>query len=91
MQVVSSDGTAQRWVPFGKFSLPVAKATDKDKSEAAKLGDALAEGVLSRLVRAQLRRGPQVKGKPTYQVRIENASPLMLNGLAVLGVGTKEE
>ena len=62
----------------------------QDKSEAAKLGDALAEGVLSRLVRAQLRRGPQVKGKPTYQVRIENASPLILNGLAVLGVGTKE-
>ena len=39
------------------------QGTDKDKSEAAKLGDALAEGVLGRLVRAQLRRGPQVKGR----------------------------
>ena len=46
VQVASTDGTAQRWVPFGKFTLPVAKATDKDKSEAAKFGDALAEGVL---------------------------------------------
>ena len=60
------------------------------KFDAAKFGDALAEGVLSRLVRAQLRRGPQVKGKPTYQVRIDNASPLILNGLAVLGTGTAE-
>ena len=34
--------------------------------------------------------GPQVKGKPTYQVRIENASPLILNGLAVLGTGDAE-
>ena len=49
VQVASSDGTAQRWVPFGKFTVPVVKATDKDKSEAAKLGDALAEGVLGRL------------------------------------------
>jgi hypothetical protein len=46
--------------------------------------------VLSRLVRAQLRRGPTVKGKPTYQVRIENASPLILNGLAIAGAATKE-
>jgi hypothetical protein len=90
VQVASSDGAAQRWVPFGKFTVPVAKAIEKDKPEAAKLGDALAEGVLNWLVRAQLRRGPQMKGKLTYQVRIENASPLVLNGLAVLGVGTKE-
>ena len=34
--------------------------------------------------------GPQVKGKATYQVRIENASPLILNGLAVLGTGDAE-
>jgi len=88
VQVASSDGTAAKWVPFGKFSLPVAKDSAKDR--AAKFGDALAEGVLGRLVRAQLRRGPQVKGKPTYQVRIENASPLILNGLAVLGTGGSE-
>jgi hypothetical protein len=90
VQVESSDGTAQRWVPFGKFTVPVVKGTDKDKPEAAKLGDALAEGVLGRLVRAQLRHGPQMKGRLTYQVRIENFSPLILNGLAVLGAGTKE-
>jgi hypothetical protein len=90
VQVARSDGTAEKWVPFGKFSVPVPKVSEKEKFDAAKFGDALAEGVLSRLVRAQLRRGPQVKGKATYQVRIENASPLILNGLAVLGIGTKE-
>ena len=28
-----------------------------------------------------------VKGKPFYKVRIDNASPLILNGLAILGEG----
>jgi hypothetical protein len=83
VQVLSSDGSARRWLPFGKFSL--AAEHKGQQLEAAKLADAVAENVLSRLVRAQLRRGPTVKGKPTYQVRIDNASPLVLNGLAVLG------
>ena len=43
------------------------------------------------MVRAQYMRGPNVKGKATYQVRIDNASPLVLNGLAVLGTETKTE
>ena len=45
----------------------------------------MAEGIISRLVRAQLIKGPRDKGKPTYGIRIENASPLILNGLAVVG------
>jgi len=85
--VQSSDGSAGRWVGYGKFALSCSASS----FQAAKFGDALAEGVLSRLVRAQLRRGPTVKGKPTYQVRIDNASPLVLNGLAVLGTETKAD
>ena len=50
----------------------------------------MAEGVLGRLVRAQLSKGPRVKGKDTYKVRIDNASPLILNGLAVAGTSKKE-
>jgi hypothetical protein len=49
------------------------------------VADALAGGILDRLVRAQLSPGPRAKGKPTYRIRIENASPLVLNGLAVQG------
>ncbi len=89
VQVVCSDGSASRWLPFGKFTLPLDAGAEK--FQAAKFGEALAEGVLSRMVRAQYMRGPNVKGKATYQVRIDNASPLVLNGLAVLGTETKTD
>ena len=89
VQVICTDGSASKWAPFGKFSLPLSASTAK--FEAAKFGEALAEGVLGRMVRAQYMRGPTVKGKATYQVRIDNASPLVLNGLAVLGTETKTE
>ena len=31
------------------------------------------------------------KGKLIHQIRIENASPLILNGLALVGTGSKED
>ena len=46
-------------------------------------------GTLNRLVRAQLIKGPRDKGKLTYRIRIDNASPLILNGLAALGTDSK--
>ena len=36
-------------------------------------------------------KGPRVKGKETFYVRIDNASPLLLNGLAITGEGVKGE
>ena len=48
----------------------------------------MAEGLLSRLVRAQVSKTQQMsKGKPVYIIKIDNASALILNGLAILGVG----
>ena len=82
MQVAASDA-AGRWVPAGKFSLKCERQAGK--LDESKFADALAEGILGRLVRAQLSKGPRVKGKETYKVRIDNASPLILNGLDVLG------
>jgi hypothetical protein len=83
VQVAKSDGAATAWAAVGKFTLPVGR---KDgRVEGAAFGDALAEGILGRLVRAQMSKGPLVKGKPTYKIRIDNASPLILNGLAVQG------
>jgi hypothetical protein len=38
------------------------------------------------MVDAKLVKGKKVKGKETYTVRIDNDSPLILNGLAVTGV-----
>ena len=62
-------------------------------STRARFADGLAEGVLNRLVRAQVIKGATTreKGKLVYQIRIENASPMILNGLALLGTGSPEE
>lgn len=87
-QVGSSDGTAEKWVPFGKFSLPVAR--EGQAFDAARFVDALAEGLLNRLVRTQLTKGPREKGHQTYRIRIDNASPLILNGLAAVGTTSKD-
>ena len=87
VQVVSSDGSAQKWLPSGKFSLPIAM--DRGKFDSARFADSLAEGIISRLVRAQLIKGPREKGRLTYGIRIDNVSPLNLNGLAVLGTVDK--
>jgi len=88
VQVLASDATATRWLPAGKFTLPLARESGKLKG--VEFGNAMAEGVLGRLVRAQLSKGARVKGKDTYKVRIDNASPLILNGLAVAGIEKKD-
>ena len=48
--------------------------------------------MLNRLVRAQVIKGATTreKGKLVYQIRIENYSPMILNGLALLGTGSPE-
>jgi hypothetical protein len=89
VQVFASDGPAQHWVAFGKFSIPVKQ--DKGKLDAYHLCEEMSEGILNRLVRAQLSKGVNDKGKVHYEIRIENASPLVLNGLAALGVASKAD
>ena len=85
VQVLGSDAAASNWVPFGKFNLPLAQG--QEKFDATRFADSLAEGVLNRLVRAQVIKGATTreKGKLVYQIRIENSSPMVLNGLALLG------
>jgi hypothetical protein len=85
VHVATSDGAAAAWVPAGKFALPVAIADGKVK--ALEFADSLAEGLLGRLVRAQVSKAGVVKGKTVYKIRIDNASPLILNGLAIRGTG----
>jgi hypothetical protein len=87
VNVTTSDSSASAWHPEGKFTLPVT--LENGKPQAAKFADAMAEGLLGRLVRAQLSRtGQMVKGKALYKIRIDNASPLIVNGVAILGEGT---
>ena len=87
--VAKSDGGATAWATVGKFTVPVERADGKLKEAA--FGDTLAEGILSRMVRAQLSKGPLVKGKQTYKIRIDNASPLLLNGLAIQGTVSESD
>ena len=88
VQVATSGASATSWQPAGKFTLPLSREAGPMK--AAEVADTLAEGLLGRLVRAQLSKtATKVKGQDVYKVRIDNASPLVLNGVAVLGNETK--
>ena len=91
VQVLGTDALAANWVAFGKFNLPLAEGAGK--FDAARFAGDLAEGVLNRMVRAQVIKGATTreKGKLIYQIRIENFSPMVLNGLALLGTDSPEK
>jgi hypothetical protein len=90
VRVLTTDEAGTAWRAVGKFSLALAdsKGTERPASEVA---DALAEGILDRLVRVHLTAGPRVKGKETYKIRIDNGSPLVLHGLALAGSAADPE
>ncbi|WP_406696570.1 hypothetical protein V5E97_36860 [Singulisphaera sp. Ch08] len=90
VQVATSDGPARSWLAAGKFTLPLTRMKTGELNTSA-VADGLAEGILNRVVRAQLALGARSKGKPTYKIKIENASPLVLNGVSVLGRGSDTE
>ena len=95
----ASHPSGSDWVSLGTFpvKLPDPKAHSPSaadavpvpaltkEAEAARLGDAVADAMLGRLVRVYLSRGPKVKGKDTFRVKIVNSSPLLVNGLALGG------
>ena len=95
-QLSASDPIKGEWAPVGKFALTVPPAGDR---RADALADALAEEMLARLVKVTLRKTPPstgpiavpAKASNAYTIRVENYSPLMLNGLAVAGVGAKAD
>jgi hypothetical protein len=90
VQVASSDGMARSWMAFGKFALKT-KGTD-GAFDAARVADGVAEGIISRLVRAQiLKEKTRDKGRLVYLIRIENASPLILSGLALQSAAEKAD
>jgi hypothetical protein len=79
-----SDPDGATWVPKGKFTLPLTRG-DSGVLKATDVALAMGEGLLGRLVRTQLSPGPRVKGKASYKLRVDNASPMVLNGLAFAG------
>jgi hypothetical protein len=87
VQVLTTDESGTAWQQHGTFSLALADAKGSARP-AVEVADALALGVLDRLVRVELSPGPRIKGKATYEIRLDNASPLVLRGLAVAGAGS---
>ena len=89
VQLSGSDASARSWVSFGKFN--VARRGGRTAGDATQLADEIAEGMLGRLVRTRLVKGPREKSKLTYRIKIENGSPFRLNGLAAVGLESPED
>ena len=86
VQAACSDAGLKNWTAVGKFNLSLAR----DEKGHIKMFDAtkgIGEGLLGRVVRAQVTKTKRhVKGKMIYFIRVENVSPLALNGIAISGV-----
>jgi hypothetical protein len=89
VQVATSDGAAQSWMASGKFSLKLKDA--EGNVDTARLADGVAEGIISRLVTARITEKARDRGKLIYFIRIDNASPLILSGLALQGGASKAD
>ena len=83
---LATTGDKGAWEPKGKFSVKLTGADGKRLSPG-EVANLVAEGTVSRLVRVQLikDKARDKNGKETYKVRIDNASSLILNGLALSG------
>jgi hypothetical protein len=81
-----SDARLTKWSPVGKFNMPLER-DDKGAIKMFETTKGIGEGLLGRLVRAQVAKGKKhVKGKVFYFIHLENVSPLALNGIAISGV-----
>jgi hypothetical protein len=98
VQVAITDASGTAWTPSGKFTLPVIR-DEAGKVKAEMFGDALADELIKRLVKVSVKKTQAATGglipqapraKDLYTIRVENYSPLMLNGVAVLGSNAKE-
>ncbi len=99
VQLATTDETGARWQPTGKFTLPQSLDAD-GKLKDAEFGDALAEGLINRLVKVTVTHpsaasagliplAPKEREREAYRVRIDNCSPLLLNGVALVGTEAK--
>ncbi len=86
--VAESNGHRE-WTTMGKFSLPIP-LNAKGERDLVAFSEQLSEGILGRLVHAKMIKGRKgIEGQPTYTLQIENVSPLILNGFAIVGGVTK--
>ena len=84
VSINASDARSGRWEPVGRFKLPEIKGGQDRKP--AELAEAIAGGVLGRLVQVELIKGTNANGnRGPDRIRITNASPLILHGLMLGG------
>jgi len=81
--VQAAEGAGKAWANQGKFNLKIAKKTgEAAEAFTARVADELADGLLQRVVRVQV-TDKTVDGRKVYQLKVDNASPLVLAGVAV--------
>src|SRR5262249_28675894 len=91
---VTTSGGNHTWTPAGQVEGPLPQGVS-GRMQAGAFADAIAEAGLGRAVKGELidgspgpgeaeRRG---EGEGPYWIRIENDSPLILNGLILAGAG----
>jgi hypothetical protein len=90
VRVLATDASGSSWRDVARFSLALADSKGAERT-AVEVADALALGMLERLVRVELTPAHKHKGKAAYTIRIENGSPLVLSGLALAGPGADRE
>ncbi len=78
-----SDAAATKWVPMGLFTVPLSQ--DGKKPDVGRLTGGIADGAINHLVRVRLSEGVKDEDKMYCQLRVDNGSPLVLNGLAAVG------
>jgi hypothetical protein len=107
VKLATSHPSGSDWVLLGAFRIklsdckPSPVEADRNGSavtheqrrecEAALLGDRVAAGLLERLVRVQLTRGPKTKQKDSFRIKIVNESSLILNSLALGGTEVQDD
>jgi hypothetical protein len=82
VQFAVSSSSEDAWKTAGKAQVSLVR--DGKRRSVAEVADGLAEAALGRLVTTKL-TSHKARGKTTYTVRIENASPLVLNSLVLAG------
>jgi hypothetical protein len=88
LQVSASDANASKWAPIGKVGFKFSEG-DGTRKEPEQVADLLAEKLLGRLVDVRLEKvSSRTQSKPMYRLRLINASPLILNGVALSGTSS---
>jgi len=84
VRLEASHPSGSDWTLLDHFKIDLPSA-GTDPKDAALLGDAIAGAMVERLVQVKLSRGTGGKGKDSFQIKIVNESPLILNGVALGG------